>query len=293
MTTKKSQRHLRDKSEALIALAAQKSEPVEQPPSPEELTDFFANSRRFSKQRQDQILAYLDSNPQAYARWIKQGGKATKQQRSASYSFLMTPYAIAIYVLLLVLGIGLFWRGQTFKLKQAIDSAYQMAAFNDDSEDFRRTMKSLTDTLQQSERPLSFSQSEQSSDLAHAFMLGLQYDFTTLDQKSSDNMQLANVQQEDFQLGRWHTLLWVISQQNKTLPSDFWQEQLSILDYLQTHYSRRVQETNTAEIRSIVLQLERMQAVLQQLANDNQSLKSYQQLAQVLTALRYGLIPLF
>ncbi len=292
MTTKKSQRHLREKSEALIALAAQKSETVEQPPSPEELADFFANSQRFSKQRQDQILVYLDSNPQAYARWIKKG-KATKQQRSASYSFLMTPYAIAIYVLLLVLGVGLFWRGQTFKLNQAIDSAYQMADFNNDSKDFRRTMKSLTDTLQQSERPLSFSQSEQSSDLAQAFMLGLQYDFTTSDQKSSDNIQLANAQQEDFQLGRWHTLLWIVSQQNKMLPSNFWQEQLSILDYLQTHYSKRAQETNTAEVRAIVLQLERMQAVLQQLANDNQSLKSYQQLTQVLTALRYGLIPPF
>ena len=41
MNTKNSQQHLLDESEVLIALAAQKSETVEQPPSPEELADFF------------------------------------------------------------------------------------------------------------------------------------------------------------------------------------------------------------------------------------------------------------
>ena len=109
-----------DKAEVLIALAAQKSETVENPPSPEELADFFANSKGFSKQRQEEILAYLDSNPEAYQRWIRYG-KTAAQTKSAPSTFWISPYAIATCVLLLMIGAGLFWRGQAFKLNQAID----------------------------------------------------------------------------------------------------------------------------------------------------------------------------
>ena len=290
MAPKKSQQQLKDKAKVLIALAAQPSEKAEHPPSPEELADFFANSKRFSKQRQDQILAYLDSNPNAYERWIKQG-KAVKQQRSAPSRFLITPYAIATYVLLLTIGVALFWREQAFELNQAIDHAYQMADFSDDPENFRRTVASLTNDLQQAERPLSFSQAEHLSNLAQAFVLGLQHDLQASDQEPSGNAHLVNMQQEDYQLGRWYILLWTVSNQSKTMSADFWREQLNILDYLQTHYSKRAQETNMPEVKAVIFQLERIQTVLQQLAENNQAVKSYRQLAQVLTALRYSLIP--
>ena len=121
-------------------------------------------------------------------------------------------------------------------------------------------------------------------------MLGLQHDLQTSDHEPSGDADRGNAQQEDYQLGRWHTLLWVVSQQNETMQTDFWREQLSILDYLQTHYFRRAQETNTTETRAVILQLQRMQPVLQEMAENNQAIKSYQQLAQILTALHYSLI---
>ena len=283
---------LQDKAEVLIALAAQQNEAVEEPPSPEELADFFANSRRFSKQRQEQILAYLDSNPQAYERWIQQG-KRTEQPSRAPFSFMMAPYAIAaVVVLLLMIGVSLLWRSQAFELDQAIDRAYQVAILSDNPESFRQAMTSLTDTLQGTERPLSFSSSGQSSLLAQTFMLGLSHDLQALDQEPSGSDLLAGAQQEDYQLGRWHTLLWTVSQQNEALSPSFWQEQLNILNHLQTHYAKRAKETNTAEVRAVVLQLERMQAILEKLRENSQVGKSYQQLQQVLSALRYGLIPL-
>ena len=291
MKTENSQQHLQDKAEVLIALAAQQSEAVEQPPSPEELADFFANSRRFSKQRQAQILAYLDSCPQAYERWIKQG-KKTKQPTSATFKFSMIPYAITTCAALLIIGAFLLWRGQAFELDQAIDRAYTVAVFSDDPENFRHSMASLNDALQQAEYSLSFSQAGQSSHLAQAFMLGLNHDWQTFSQEPPGSHHLANAQQEDYQLGRWYALLWTVSQQDKTLPADFWQEQLNILDHLQTHYAGRAQEMNTTECSAVVLQLERMQAVLKQLAENSQAVKSYRQLQQVLTALRYSLIPL-
>jgi hypothetical protein len=290
MKTENSQQRLKDKTEALIALAAQKSEAVEEPPDPVELTDFFANSRRFSKQRQDQIMAYLDSNPEAYERWIKQGKEAARQ-RSAPVMFWRTPYAIATCVLLMMIGVGLFWRGQTFELEQAIDNAYQVVISNEDSENLRQTMASLADALQQTNRPLSFSQSGQLSHLAQAFKIGLQHDWQVFDREPLSSTPLANARQEDYQLGRWHTLLYAVSQQEKAMPVDFWQDQLKILDHLQTQYSKRQKEENTAEVRAILLQLDQIKAILQQLAQNGQIVKSYRQLEQALTALRFSLIP--
>ena len=49
MNTKNSQQHLLDESEVLIALAAQKGEIVEKPPSSEELADFFCPLAAFFK----------------------------------------------------------------------------------------------------------------------------------------------------------------------------------------------------------------------------------------------------
>ena len=283
--------HLQDKAEVLIALAAQQSETVEESPSPEELADFFANSRRFSKDRQEQILAYLDSNPQAYERWIKQG-KSAEQPRGASFKLLMTPYAIAIYTLLLIIGAGLLWRGQAFELDQAINKSYQVAAFDGDPENFRQAMMSLNAAMQQTTRPLSFSQSGKSSDLAKAFSIGLQQDWQAFDGEAVESsVRLVNAKQEDYQLGRWHTLLWMVSQQNRVMSTNFWQVQLKVLDHLRTHYTGSEEAVDTTEVRAVVLQLERMQPVLQQLVEDSQAVKSYRQLEKILSALRYILIP--
>ena len=290
MKTENSQ-HLEDKAEVLIALAAQQSEAIEHPPSPEELADFFANSKRFSKQRQDQILAYLDSNPQAYERWIQQGRKA-EQTGKAQFSILMTPYAIATVVLLLMLGVGLLWLGQEFKLNQAIDRSYNIAVFNDNPESFRHVMESLNETLQQSERPLSFSFSDQSSPLAQAFILGLQHDWRVWNEESSGNDLPAVAWQESYQLGRWYALLWTVSQQDKVLSADFWQKQLKILDQFQTYYAELAEKMDTTEVSAVVLQLGRMETILRQLAEGSQVAKSYRQLEQVLDALRFSFIHL-
>lgn len=282
---------LQDKTDVLIALAAHESETTEQPPNPKELADFFANSRRFPKQRQDEILAYLDSNPQAYERWIKQGKQAAQVKRTSSL-FSIMPYAVAACAALLIVSAFMLLRGQTFKLDRAVDRTYQIAISSDDPESFQRTMVSLAASLEQSTQPLSFSQARQSSQMAQAFMLGLQYDWNASDQKITGSDQLAEAQQNDYQLGRWYTVLWTISQQNTVMPADFWQEQLNIVNHLQAHYAGAPQATNATETRAIALQLERMHPILKQLAENNQITKPYQQLEQTLTALRYSLIPL-
>ena len=82
----------------------------------------------------------------------------------------------------------------------------------------------------------------------------------------------------------------VVSQQDKVMSSDFWQEQLDVLNHLQTYYARRAEKVNTIEARAVALQLERIQAVLQQLAEGTQVAKSYRQLEQILNALLFGLI---
>ena len=291
MKQKKPPSHLEDEQEVFIALASQPSEPVEQPPSPEELNDFFSNSRRFSKQQQERVLAYLDSNPEAYARWIKQG-KTNKQPNRASFMFSIAPYAIAACAVVLLLSLGLLWRGEPFKLEQAIDRSYQATVFQENPENFQRTTASLFNTLEQAKQPLSFSSSGQPSSLAQAFMLGLQHNWHTAPQVPYISELPSTVQQpEDYQLGRWYALLWSVSQQTKSLPVDFWQRQLSILDHLQTHYLGLAPEATTAQSKALALQLERMAPVLTQLAKDDSATKSYQKLEQVLLALRYSLIP--
>ena len=291
MKSKNPQPYLQDKAEVLIALAAQESEATERPPSPEELVDFFENSQRFSEQRQDEILAYLDSNPQAYDRWIKKGKQAA-QSKHASSLFSIMPYTIATCAALLIIGFFLFWQGQEFKLNQAVDRAYRMAISIDDPDSFQRATMALNDSLKPSGQSLSFSQAGQSSKMAQAFMLGLQYDWNAHGQNTADSDHLANIQQKDYQLGRWYTVLWAVSQQNAAMPADFWQEQLSIVNHLQTHYAGHAQEMDTTEIRAVALQLERIHRVLQQLAENNRFTKPYQQLEQTLIALRYSLIPL-
>ena len=292
MNTEKRQQDLQDTSEVLIALASHESETNGQPPSPGELADFFANSRRFPKQRQDEILAYLDSNPEAYERWIKQGKQAAQLER-ATPIFSIMPYAIATFVALLSIGVFMLSQGQAFKLDQAVDHSYQIAVSGDDPESFQRTMMSLTDSLEQSWQPMSFSQAGQSSQMAQAFMLGLQYDWGTHDPQTNRSNHWTNAQQNDYQLGRWCAILWAISQQNIVMSTDFWQEQLSILNHLQTYYEKRVQETNTTQVKAVALQLERMHVVFKQLADNNQITKPYQKLKQTLYALRYSLIPSF
>lgn len=279
------QHDLQDTTDVLIALASQESEPPEQPPSPEELVDFFENSKRFPEQRQEQILAYLDSNPQAYDRWIKQGNPAKQQSRSL-FMLPMTFYAVAAFVALFALGVGLLWRSQSFQLNQAMDRSYQSAALHGDEGSFALTMKTLEDAVQPSGSALGFSSSGQLSSLGQAFMLGLQQDGL----KSHKTLP-SDVRKEDYLLGRWHTLLWTVSQQKAVLPTEFWQEQLVILDHLQSHYSNRPQEQATPEIKAVVLQLEHMQPMLQTLANNNQAIRTYQDLEQTLAALRYGLMP--
>lgn len=292
MNPKKPQQNdLQDRAEVLIALAAQESETTEHPPSPKELVDFFENSRRFSKQRQDEILAYLDSNPEAYDRWIKQGKQAAQSKRAPSL-FSIMPYAIATCVALLIIGFFLFRQGQEFKLNQAVDRAYRIAVSIDDAESFRRATMSLKDSLEPSGLALSFSQAGQASQMAQAFMLGLQYDWDAPDRQTTGSDHLTDTQQNDYQLGRWYTVLWTVSQQNTVMPADFWQEQLSIVNHLQTHYAGRAQAMDTTETRAVALQLERIQPVLQQLAENNRITKPYRQLEQTLTALRYSLIPL-
>ena len=288
MKTKNSQRHIQEEAEALIALGVQQSETPESPPSHKELADFFANSRRFSKQRQAQILAYLDSCPQAYERWIKQVKKA--EQLSWTSRVLFTkPYLATICALLLLLCIGLLWRGQAFELDQAINRAYRVAAISDDPEGFQNTMMSLTEALQNEERLLSFSHTGQLSDFSRAFMHGINHDWQVLSQESSAGDRLASVRKEDYQLGRWHTLLWAIAEQNKVMPVDFWQDQLNTLDHLQRHYSRLSEDTKSVEVRAVLIQLDRMQAILQQLAEDREASSLYRQLEKVLSALRYSL----
>ncbi len=289
-TEENPQQDLQDKSEVLIALAAHASAPPEHPPSPDELVDFFKNSRRFPKQRQDEILAYLDSNPEAYERWIKQGKQAAQSKRAPSL-FSIMPYAIATCMAVLSIGIFMFSRGQGFKLDQAIDHSYQTAVSGDDPESFQHTMMSLANSLEQPQQPLSFSQSGQSSQMAQAFMLGLQYDWSTHDPQTTHSNHLANAQQNDYQLGRWCALLWTVSQQSTVMSTDFWQEQLSILSHLQTHYAGRLQGIDTTETKAVALQLEHIHAVLKQLAENNQITKPYQQLEQTLDALCYSLIP--
>ena len=290
MKTENPQQDLQDKSEVLIALAAHASKTTGKPPSPEELADFFENSRRFPKQRQEEILAYLDSNPEAYDRWIKQGKQVAQSKRVPSI-FSIMPYAIATCVAVLSIGVFMLSRGQAFKLDQAVDHSYQIAVSGDDPGNFQRTMMSLTDSLEQSRQPLSFSLAGQSSKMAQAFMLGLQHDWGAHDPKTTDSNHWTDAQQNDYQLGRWCTLLWTVSQQNTVMSTDFWQEQLNILNHLQTHYAERLQEINTTETKAVALQLERIHAVLKQLDENNQITKPYQQLEQTLNALRYSLIP--
>ena len=291
MKTESPQRNLQEKVDVLIALAAHASETIEQPPSPEELADFFANSRRFPKQRQEEILAYLDSNPQAYDRWIRQG-KQTAQSKRAPSIILIMPYAIATCVVLLSIGVFMLLRGQTFELDQAIDRTYEIAVSSHSPESFQRATMSLIDSLEPSGQLLSFSQARQPSQMAQAFMLGLQYDWGAHDQQTSDSDHLADAQQNDYQLGRWHIVLWTVSQRNKAMSTDFWQEQLDIVNHLQTHYAKRAQEMDTTETKAVAMQLERIYVVLQQLADNNQITKPYRQLKQKLAALRYSLIPL-
>ena len=284
MKTENPQHHLQDTTEVLIALASQESEPSEQPPSPEELTDFFAHSRHFPEQRQDEILAYLDSNPQAYDQWIRQGKQAAQSKR-ASLIVSIIPYAIATGMALLSIGVFMLLRGQAFELDQAIDRAYQTAVSSDDPESFQRATMSLMDSPEPSGQLLSFSQAEQPSQVAQAFILGLQQDGL-----KSHKMLPGNVQKEDYLLGRWHTLLWTITQQKAVLPTGFWKEQVSIRNHLQAHYSNRSREQTKPEINAIVVQLERMQPALQTLAENNQAIQTYKNLEQTLAALRYGLM---
>lgn len=289
MKTENSQQRLQDKTDVLIALAAQKSEVVEETPAPEELADFFANPRRFSKQRKEVILAYLDSCPEAYERWIKQGKKAAQQQASQPYAFFGVPYTAAACALLLIVGGVLLWRGQGFELERAIDHSYQLAAFNEDEESFQQGMASLAEVLQKEERPFSFSQSGPSQS-KQAFTLGLQHDWQWAEQQIVDNYNLIDERWEHYQLGRWHSLLWTVSQQNKIMPPDFWKGQLEILDHFQTYYARKAQETDATEFNSIDLQLKRMKEILHKLAENDQTAKFYRQLEQTLNALRYSLL---
>ena len=285
MKQKNKQQDLQDKAEVLIALAAQETKTTGQPPSPEELVDFFENSQRFSEQRQDEILAYLDSTPEAYERWIKQGKQAVQPQRARSI-FSIIPYATATCAALLIIGFFLFWQRQEFKLDQAVDRAYKIAVSINDPDSFQRARMSLADSLDSSGELLSFSQAGQPSQMAQAFMLGLQYDW----QQTSDSSDSANDRQNDYQMGRWYTVLWTVSQQNTAMPTDFWQEQLDIVNHLQAHYDKRAQETNTTATRAIALQLKRIHSIIEQLAENNQITKPYQQLEQTLTALRYSVI---
>ena len=279
------QQNRQDKAKVLIALAAQESEPTGQPPSPEELTDFFENSKRFSKQRQEEILAYLDSNPQAYDRWIKQGKAAERPSRVPS-TYSIMPYALAACLAVVVLGISFFWRDQSFQLDQAIDRSYRSATLRGSDVSFELAVTALNDTLLSSEQPLGFSQPGQLSNLGQGFMLGLQQK----DRKSYKILP-SDVHPEDYQLGRWHTLLWTVSQQKEIMPVEFWQEQLTILAYFQTHYSKLSQELSTPEVQTVTLQLERAQPALQTLAENNQATQTYQKIEQILAALRYSLIP--
>lgn len=293
MKPENSQQRRQDKADVLVALAAQKSEVVEQAPAPEELADFFANPRRFSKQRKEAILAYLDSCPEAYERWIKQGKKAAQQSASQPYAFFGLPYTVAACALLLLMGVVLLWRGQGFELEQAIDRSYQIAAFDDDEESFQQGIASLAEVLQEEERPFSFSQSGPSQS-KQAFALGLKHDWQKPEQQIVANDDLINEQWEHYQLGRWYSLLWTVSQQNKIMPPDFWKGQLEILDYFQTYYARyagyaiKAQETDAVEFSSINLQLERVKEILHNLTENDQTAKFYRQLEQTLNALRYG-----
>jgi hypothetical protein len=247
---------------------------------------------RFPKQRQDEILAYLDNNPEAYDRWIKQG-KQIAESKHAPPLFSMIPYAIATCAALLIIGVFILLPEQEFKLDQAVDRSYQIAVSSHDPESFQRTMVSLTDSLGQSAQPLSFSQAGQPSQMAQAFMLGLQHDWGLHDPQVNGSSHLADAQQPDYQLGRWCALLWAISQQNIVMSTDFWQEQLNILNHLQTYYEGRLQETNTPEVKAVALQLKRMHVVFKQLADNNQITRPYQKLEQTLSALRYSLVTSF
>ncbi len=278
------------KEEVLIALAAQENETVEQPPSAEELTEFFANPESFSKERQELMFAYLDSNPQAYNRWIQQGKQATQSTR-APLLFTIMPYAIASCAALLIIGTVLMWRGQRFELDQAVDQAYQMAASNSHQESFQRIWLSLADSFQQTEQHLSFSQAGKMSQSAQAFRVGIEHDWEIPKSQTSGKTALDDSQQEDYQLGRWYAVLWTVSQQKIVMPKDFWQEQLVILDHLQAHYTKQMREPHTAEIKSVAMQLENIEATLLQLTEDTQNTKLYKQLEQTLIALRYCLIP--
>ena len=186
-----------------------------------------------------------------------------------------------------MLGIGLFWRSQSFQLNQAIDRSYQSAAqFGDDAGSFAMTMQSLEALVQPLEKPLGFSSSGQLSSIGQAFMLGLQQNGL-----KSHKVLPSDVKEEDYLLGRWHTLLWTVSKQKAIMPTEFWREQLVIQDHLQTYYSNSLQAQNTPEIKAVVLQLERMQLALQILVENNQTIRTYQDLEQQLAALRYSLIP--
>ena len=273
------------KEEVLIALAAQESEPVEQQPSPQELTEFFANPKSFSNKRQEQILAYLDSAPQAYDRWIRYGRETTQPKR-APFLFSRPLYIAATCILLFMGGVSFFLFNQSFQINQAIDHAYQSAAVRDNDGRLELKVIAFTDTIQPTEGPLAFSQSGQLSDLAQAFILGLQ----NSSQQQADTSS-GSVQPEDYQLGRWHTLLWTVSQQKRALTQAFWQEQLLIQDHLQAHYADRLKSSGADDVRAIALQLERLRPVLQQLAENSQNTRTYQNIEEILTALHYSLIP--
>ncbi|RKZ51870.1 MAG: hypothetical protein DRR08_28830 [Candidatus Parabeggiatoa sp. nov. 2] len=255
-----------DRAIALLGIAAHQRKSKPGPcPSDEELAAFISGGLK-GKTRQT-MLAHLNRCSTCYYHWLEVAsylasikpteteGSSIKKQiekgwqtgldvlaRPLDISKILVP-ATATIVLLIAAVVWMMMPPPT--LSDRIDAGFEIATTLQNSEKLSEVLTNLSTDIS-----LGIDVPD-TSPVVFAFSAGVEMGQATLtqNQRPKELARWANSQwAEEYELGRWFVLLWVMAQTPEKVPTDFWNQQLAIGKTLQANLSNRSPRYEITEI---------------------------------------------
>ncbi len=259
-----------DRAIALLGIAAHQLKSKPGPcPSDKELAAFI--SGEFNGKKRQAMLAHLNRCSTCYYHWLEVASyldsiKITEKEGVFSsinklikkvwqkWEVLPRPLdnlkilvqATATIVLLIAAVVWMMMPLST--LSDRINAGFEVATTLQNSEKLSEVLTNLSTDIS-----LGIDVPD-TSPVVFAFSAGVEMGQATLtqSQRPEELAQWANSQwAEEYELGRWFVLLWIMAQTPEKVPTDFWNQQLAIGKTLQANLSNR---SPRYEITDIILE---------------------------------------